>query len=135
MKRSLSIVMVFFCTLLISVIGVWATPEMNGEWKINTSIEMPGMPMEIPGGSFTHCMDEQGVPHQADPEQDCATLSRTISGDTVNWRMKCTGPDGVVEMEGSSTYTGNSMQGSITMSTGRGTMTMNMQGEKLGPCR
>jgi len=129
--KSLLIVLVGVLFLHVGIAS--AGGDMNGEWQINTTIQMPGM--SIPGGSFTHCMDGSGIPHQESPDQECKTLSRKVSGNTVTWHMTCTGPDGDVDMKGSSTYDGNSMIGSITMITGDGSMTMQMQGRKLGACR
>ena len=135
MKIKMLVLSLIVCASCLFAIQASAGGDMNGEWQISTTIMMPGMPMAISGGSFTHCMDGSGVPHQESPDQDCKTLSRKVSGDTVSWHMSCAGPDGDVEMKGSSTYSGDSMNGSISMITGRGSMTMQMQGRKLGACR
>ncbi len=123
------------CAVVSTSIPALAGNHARGEWHITTSMQMPGMPVAIPGGSFNQCMNRDGIPHQESPDQKCRKLSRKISGNTVTWHMTCTGPEGDVDMQGTSTYNGNSMHGSMTMTTADGSMTIQMQGQKVGPCR
>ena len=118
-----------------SLVPAWAGIKTRGEWHVETSMQVPGMEMVIPGGSFNHCMDEGGVPYQKKPGEDCKMLSRKVAGDTVTWRMRCNGAEGNLEIRGSSTYSGETMQGTMEMKSDQGAMTMRMKGRRIGPCR
>ena len=134
MKSFLAMFAAALCYFLFTT--AWAGAGMKkGEWRISTSMEMPGMGIVMPGGTFTHCMDADGVPYQESPDQECRMISRKVSGNTVVWRMRCTGSDGDMEMQGRATYEGDAMHATMKMITGEGTMTMRMQGQRLGPCR
>jgi hypothetical protein len=72
--------------------------------------------------------------------QKCTTLEHNVVGNTVTWRMQCTGNDGTTEGEGKITYAGKSYEGSMKMTmTRKGgdsmAMSYQMSGRHTGPCK
>jgi len=53
----------------------------------------------------------------------------------VTWQVRCESEDGPVEMNGITSYTGDTMDSKVTMTGGQGDMSMHMTGRKLGPCK
>ncbi|MFN2365364.1 MAG: DUF3617 domain-containing protein [Desulfurivibrionaceae bacterium] len=137
MKKSLRIYPGLAILLLIGVFLLPAGSAAAGqraEWEITTTMEIPGMPFAMPPNTFRHCLEENGVPYQAGDGEECETISREVSGDTVSWRISCRGEDGRIEMTGVTTYTGDNMDSQVKMQSEDGEMSMHMTGRRLGSC-
>lgn len=113
-----------------------AGPDFEeGEWEITTTMKMEGMPFAPPPVTFRQCMTrDERVPQREDPSQSCEMLEQDVSGDTVSWTMRCDGSESTGEV----TYSGDSLEGSMHMTTQNGggemAMTSHMQGHRIGPC-
>ncbi len=139
--------------------GMPAIPKMSAEEQAEIEAAMKQLPpgMTLPGGmsvdgfglggggmSFTvsQCMrDENPVPPtKSGPDgQDCKPTKVDHKGNQVNWVVHCDGKDGVMDGEGSASYSGDTMTSKMHMqgnSHGQPVdMTMNTSGRYLGACR
>ena len=64
-----------------------------GLWEITVTMEMPGMPFQLPPTVTQQCVTpqeakEQGMPPQA---QDCTVTDMKRTGNKVTWKVACTG--------------------------------------------
>ncbi len=128
-----------FC--LCSLLLLTATPAVSGVdmkpglWEITTNTRMQGM--SIPPSTTTQCLTEDDVvPHNRQPGQECEIVDMETSGDTVTWRLECTGQGGRVESTGMIRYLGDRFEGSVTTeidATGI-TVESTLEGKRLGPC-
>ncbi len=135
--------MVFVLTaalLTVAVANAWAELK-DGMWEFTTQVQMKGMPQQMPPTTFRQCITKNDpVPKQQDKNSDCKTTSLKVSGNTVSYTAECNAPEGKMTVSGTSTYTGNSMQGSAATSykmKGQPAMQMNskMTGKYIGPCK
>jgi len=115
------------------------TPNVEpGLWEITTTTQTQGM--NIPPTTMTQCITKDDlVPRpgsQPGQEQNCEITDVNVSGDTVTWRMRCTGQGGNVEGEGSITYRGDQFEGTSTINIIDAGMTMqsHMTGRRIGEC-
>lgn len=125
--------------VLTAVAACSSGPNMeDGMWEMTTTMEMEGMPAgmpQLPPMTHRQCLtSDKMIPTQQKRNQDCEVLEQDISGDTVTWKMRCTTGGMVSEMSGSSTYSGDSMEGSSVMTTKGMKMTSHVTGKRLGPC-
>lgn len=127
---------------LLTVVAVAACssgPNMeDGIWEMTTTMEMEGMPAgmpKLPPMTFRQCLSsDKMIPTQQRQNQDCEVLEQDISGNTVTWQMRCTTNGTVSEMSGSSTYSGDTMEGSSQVSTKGMKMSSHVTGRRLGDC-
>jgi Protein of unknown function (DUF3617) len=138
MLKKLSIAaVILFATSSVSFAG--AVPNMQeGNWEITTTMEMPGMPMNIPPVKYTQCLTKKDIiPQGSQLEQECKFIQTKVSGNTVTWIMECSGKDGKMKGNGKITYSGNSMKGKIemTMSPSNMKMTSHLSGRRIGDCK
>jgi hypothetical protein len=120
----------------ISISFAGSGPDMKeGLWEITTKMEMPGMSM--PPMKHTQCMTKNNlVPQSSQPGQECSITQTKVVGNTVTWTMKCTGQGGEMEGTGKITYTGDSFEGTMTMSMPQTNMkiTSHISGKRIGDC-
>ena len=112
-----------------------ASGGQSSEWEISTTMEIPGMPFALPPSTLRHCLDDYGLPYQSGDNEECETISKKVSGDTITWQISCMGEDGRVEMQGTTRYSGDTMDTRVQMTGGQGDMAMHMTGRRLGPCK
>ena len=141
--------------LLLSLLSLFAaasayaapTPNMqDGEWEITTKMKMTGMPMQMPPTSVRICISKQDiaegrktVPQQQDGKHKCEMVNHSVSGNTVNYKMECSGEQKMT-MTGSITYAGTSYSGKSTMDMAGGPHgNMHVEHEyaakRLGDCK
>lgn len=130
------------CLLLLAIPSMahaGGSPNVEpGLWEITTTTHMQGM--NIPPSTITQCITKDDlVPRpgsQPGQAQDCEITDVNVSGDTVTWRMRCTGQGGTVEGEGSITYQGDRFEGTSTIHIIDAGMTMQSQmtGHRVGEC-
>ena len=141
MKNFLLITSLLLLANLLLLAGPAFSSDMqleDGEWEMTTKMTMEGMPagMSMPPMTFRQCISkEKMVPSQERHNQDCEKLEQDVSGSTVTWSMRCTTNGVVSEMNGSSTYTGNTMKGTMHMTSQGMKMTSHVTGKRLGPCK
>jgi hypothetical protein len=141
MKKVSSLVaMSIFALTLAATPSLAGSPMNPGQWQVVTKTEMPGMPMAIPDVTNTYCLTEEDmIPRNEAPGQDCETLEYNVSGNKVTWRMVCEGGEGKTDMRGEITYQGNTFKGSAETTVnvpgqGQMTMTNKMTGKRIGDC-
>ncbi len=128
----------FLCTLLLSFANhALSGPNMTpGLWEITTTTHMQGL--NIPPSTTTQCLTEDDtVPRNTQPGQECEITDVSTSSDTVNWRMRCSGQGGQVESTGHIRYFGDRFEGSVTtviQDTGM-TLESTMKGTRVGDCK
>lgn len=115
----------------------------DGEWEMTTQMEIPGMAKDLAGQAhglplMTHrqCLSSKMmVPTQERRNRDCENRKQDVSGNTVTWSMRCTSNGVVSDMNGTSTYNGDTMNGTIHMTTKGLEMTSHVTGKRIGPCK
>lgn len=108
----------------------------EGLWQITMTLEMPGMPMQMPPQTYTHCLTKKDmVPQKEEPNQECRMVKRDIEGDTVTWVMECKTSEGTAVFNGKVTYKGDSFEGIIKMKQSGMEMTQNLKGKWIGECK
>lgn len=99
-------------------------------WRVTQSMEMMGMKM--PASTMEICQ-EAGRPPVA-PDKNCQLTESTRSGNTIRFRMHCTG-EHAAEVDGTTTLMGPDHSRTVMhMTMAEGEMTMNSEGQKLGAC-
>jgi len=121
----------------------FAEPNMNpGKWKITieTKIEteMVGMPdMNIPPVTHTQCLEKGNlVPQSEEASQECKISDIEEDGDTISWKIICSGKNGQMEGTGEVTYRGDSMEGTMGMVIKGANMQVKniINGRRIGDC-
>ncbi len=111
-----------------------AGPQINpGEWEITTTIDMAGMPAQ--SVKHTQCLTaDNAIPTSQDPDQSCEVSDIKTQGNTITWKVYCTGGSGEIYGNGSVTYSGNTMNGTLIM-TSEGVQIKNkISGRRIGAC-
>jgi hypothetical protein len=117
------------------------SPIREGKWEITMEMDMPGMPMKMPPMTITQCITKEEaedpsklVPkNPQDKGSDCKMSDYKMTGSTISWTMKCETPEPMTG-KGEITFSGDTYEGSMTMSTQRGDMAMKYKGKRLGDC-
>ena len=130
-------------TILVTVTAVsFAGSELNmqeGKWEITTKMEIPSMPMDMPPMKHTQCLLKKDiVPQSSQAGQECTISQTKVTGNTVTWVMQCSGgPGGNTKGNGTITYNGSSMKGTIKMKDAQSNMEMtsHLTGRRIGECK
>ena len=134
-KKVCFVSMFAFLVLFLSNIAE-AQNMKEGLWQITMTIEMPGMPMQMPPQTYTHCLTKKDmVPQKEEPNQECRMVKRDIEGDTVTWVMECKTSEGTAVFNGKVTYKGDSFEGIIKMKQSGMEITQNLKGKWIGECK
>ena len=125
--------------LLFGASAVFAGSDINmneGLWEITSEVKMPGMSM--PPSTHTQCITKDDlVPQKTQPGQECEVTNVQHKGNTVTWKMECSGQGGAMTGTGRITYNGDSFVGQIKMTIPGQSMkiTTHMKGRRIGDCR
>ena len=134
MKTILGVIALF---LLLTISPLAFADEKSGEWwEVTTKMEMPGMPefsAMMPGGHPTKvCLpterDEQPFQSQ---DQDCTTSDVENSGDSITFKMTCTG-DHPMTGTGEGTFSRDNFHQKMKMQSDDGEMLMTIDGKRIG---
>lgn len=72
-----------------------ATGRMQpGRWEVTAAVEVPGMAGALPPTTQTECLSQEDVDADPVPALDrgmCRATDIRRSGDTVSWKLECTG--------------------------------------------
>lgn len=126
--------------VLASTATAQAAERKEGNWEVKVSMEMVGMPMKMPPQTVNQCVTKKDlVPDMSQREQNCIIKEQKVVGDTVNWKMQCTGKQGTMDGTGRIKYAADSYEGDMSMNivqAGGPAMTIKyaMQGKWTGPC-
>lgn len=109
-----------------------------GMWEITSTMDMPGMPMKMPPTTIRHCYTADEVKDQKkviSRDKDCTVTDFKSSGNKVTWKMKCTGKHPGT-FSGETVFSGDSYVSDMKMEAqgGKGSMTMKVQGKRVGNC-
>jgi hypothetical protein len=113
-----------------------------GQWEITQQMEMAGSPVQMPPMKTSRCVTPEQAKDPAGSLQtgpggrgrnDCKTTDQKVSGNTVSWKMACTGAQAMTG-SGEITFTDDSYQGTMKMTTPQGDMSMKMSGKRTGDC-
>ena len=131
-------VIVVLFALVLPVAGFAADTMRDGYWELITTMEMPGMPMQMPPTTIKHCYTKEDVKDQKKTitaDKNCTVTDLKQSGNTVAWKMKCTGKN-AGDFSGETVYKGgDAYDSTMTMQTkGRRTMNMKVKAKRLGNC-
>ncbi|MCJ7819850.1 MAG: DUF3617 domain-containing protein [Bacteroidales bacterium] len=136
-KKMFMMAAVFSITLFLGA-AFAAGPNMNpGKWEITTQTEMTGMPMSLPPVTHTQCITgDELIPQSQEANNECQVTDIKVSGDTVSWKIVCSGQNGRMEGTGKITYSGDSMDGTMDMVIqGAGMQVKNkLSGKRIGDC-
>ena len=105
-------------------------------WEVTTRMSMPGMPMQMPAQKSQVCSAREWKepPAAADPHHPCTNSDFKVVGSKATWKTVCPGPPemtgtGEITRDGDSAYSGT-----ITLAAPQGSMTMKLDGKKIGAC-
>ena len=126
------------CSLALPVMA--ADPIAKaGKWESTIQMEMPNMPMKMPAQTMNVCVTKEQaenaenlIPKSGDKRGGCTYTDVKVEGTTVSWKMTCekSGMTGT----GSTTYHGDSYEGSMKMKMRDQDMSAKMTGKFLGAC-
>ena len=107
-------------------------------WEVTTKMEMPGMPMAMPGQTQRVCVGKGGKDEDYIPKREnCKVLESKRTGNKLTYKMACTGKDSM-NMAGEITYGANSYDGRMQMSgkmEGQQVeMAQTFSGRRVGDC-
>lgn len=106
----------------------------EGEWwEMTTKMEMPGMPA-MPGGpptKFCRVKGDESKPVKSDDDKNCSITDVKNAGNTMTFKMKCTGKDAMTG-SGELTSTATTFNQKIKMRSGGEDMVMVASGKRIG---
>jgi Protein of unknown function (DUF3617) len=115
-----------------------------GRWEISSTMEMAGSPVQMPPMKTTRCVTPEDAKDPAASLQqgpggrggknDCKVSDQKVSGNTVSWKMACAAPQSMTGT-GEITFKDDSYTGTMKMTTPQGSMSMKMDGKRLGDCQ
>lgn len=116
---------------------VSAGDEMKeGLWEITVSMDMPGMPMKMPGQTYKQCLTKKEmIPQKEKKDKKCRMIKNNKKGDTVIWLMECKDKDGTTTIDGKATYKGSSFKGTVKVKHADGDITQHLSGRWIGQCK
>ena len=144
MQRTFLICLAFLAATYIAFLpnkGSASGPDMQpGLWKITTTMELPGMPADMPQQSFEHteCLTEEDFVPQGKKSRasggDCEISDVRAEADTVSWTMRCDTGQGEMNGEGSIIYQGDTFEGRIKTIMPGMEMIQHLKGERIEEC-
>jgi hypothetical protein len=123
--------------LLIPAAALAAGGMRDGLWELTTTMDMPGMPMQIPPQVMQHCYSKDDVKDQKkviSRDKDCAIKEFKTSGSKVSWKMTCTGErEGT--FSGETVFSGDSYVSNMKMNADGQNVNMKVLGKRIGNCK
>ena len=129
----------FVYTMVMFVGSAFAGPNINpGLWKITTETKMVGMQgMNVPPQTHRQCLTREDlVPQSKDASKECQIMDVRQSGNTIFWKIICSGQNGAMKGTGEITYHGDSLEGVMDMVIqGANIQIKNtIKGHRIGKC-
>ncbi len=120
------------CALLVSSFA--ARAEGGDElWEMTTTVAMAGMNMPASKSTICIAKGDNYQPETNPGDKNCRITDSKVSGDTVSWKVACTGKDAMTG-NGQMTKTATTMKGVIQMTIADGAMTQTLDGKRVGNC-
>ncbi len=110
--------------------SAWAQKPAGESWDFSGTMKMDGMSMPIPPHKSCVKPDEAVAPPV---EKNCKTTDMKVSGNTTSFKVVC-GPPEPMTGTAKVTRTADTLEGTYTMKSSDGEMTMVFNGKKLGNC-
>lgn len=137
-----------FGVLIFPAVVFAGGPDMqDGLWEITMTMEMPGMPADMPFAGqpikMTHCYTKKDIEDSKNtvPQSDenCKITSYKLSANKAAWAVECKGKDGDMSGTGEIFYKGNNYEAAIKMQIKDGKDTMQMmqriKAHRIGDCK
>jgi hypothetical protein len=105
-------------------------------WEISSKMEMPGMPMAMPGQMSRVCVGKNQKDEDLIPKQgDCRMVDSKRVGNKFTYSMDCAGSNPST-VAGEVTFGNNAYDGKMrmTMKQTNDTMDMTFAGTRVGDC-
>ncbi|MBN2332410.1 MAG: DUF3617 family protein [Deltaproteobacteria bacterium] len=133
------VAVVFILSFSLGAGSALAQPNLNpGKWEISTETEMTGMGnMKMQPQTHVQCLTEEDlVPQNKEASNECQVSDIQQHGDTVSWKITCSGQGGQMIGTGQATYRGDTMSGTMDMEiSGTGMRVKNIfRGRRIGDC-
>jgi len=130
------IVIAILFALALPAASIAADTMRDGYWELVTTMEMPGMPMEMAPTKAKHCYTKEDVKDQKktiSTDKNCTVTDLKQSGNKITWKMKCTGKN-AGDFSGETVYKGDAYDSTMKMQTQGQTMNMKVKAKRLGDC-
>lgn len=130
------IIFVILSALVLPATVIAGDAMRDGYWELTTTMEMPGMPMQMAPTSMKHCYTKEDVKDQKKTittDKNCTVTDMKQSGNKVVWKMKCTGQNAGV-FSGETVYKADAYDSNMKMQTQGMTMKMKVKARRLGNC-
>ena len=131
------------CSVIVLVLLPAAVPAADGMrpgmWEITSTMNVPGMPMNMPPTTVKQCYTKEDVKDQKkliNKDKNCTVTDFKSTGNKVAWKMKCTGQNAGT-FSGETTFAGDSYDSAMKMDSegGKGrSMSMKVKGKRVGNC-
>lgn len=136
LKRILGLIVFMVCFVWLSYTAEAGPNMKEGLWQITVTMDMPGMPMQMPPQTFTHCLTKKDmIPQKEEPNQDCKIIKYDVKGDTVTWVVECKDPEGTTVGNGKATYKGTTFDGVVKVKAVDMEITQKLNGKWIGQCK
>jgi len=125
------------CLVLAASVG--AAEQSGDRYRVKTTIDMKGMPFQMPAQTSEVCTSRQGGSSSMIPHDDnCRITGFARNGNRNTFRMECTGKDamsgeGETEQLGPDAYRG-SIRASTRVEGQPMEMTIRFEGTRIGGC-
>jgi hypothetical protein len=129
-------IVAFIITLALPVTCFAADTMREGYWEITTTMEMKGMPIQIPPTKILHCYTKEDVKDQkkmVTTDKNCTVNDFKQSGNKITWKMKCTGEHSG-EFSGETVLKKDAYNSTMKMQTEGQTMNMKVKAKRIGNC-
>jgi hypothetical protein len=117
------------------------SPMRPGNWQVTMKMSIPGMKMDMPPITTSHCVTpemvkdpQSAIPKGPNADNDCKVSDYKFTDNTASYKMVCTKPApmtavGEMKYSGTDAYTGT-----MTMDSSGQKMTMSYDAKRLGDC-
>ena len=133
MKR---IIIALLFALALPAAGFAADTMRDGYWELVTTMEIPGMPMQMPPTKSNRCYTREDVRDQKKTitnDKNCTVTDLRQSGNKATWRMRCTGRN-AGEFSGETVYRTDAYDSTMKMESEGQAMNMKVKARRLGNC-
>jgi hypothetical protein len=128
------------CGVVLTSASVLAQGErQDGQWEIKATMEMAGMPMEMPPVATTECVskedakDPQRLLPKGDNPNGCKVTDYKVAGNRTTYSLTCDGPP-TMSGTGEIIYAQDTYSGALKMEVGGQSMTVKYAARRLGDC-
>lgn len=127
-------------TLAACLAGLGGTAMADDKWEVTTSMEMVGMPFQMPPTKQVLCLapGEQNSEKMVPADKNCKVKSFTTTGSTSRFRIECAPPqqmtgEGEITRLGKDAYKGE-LKAKGNMQGDAFDMKISYAGKKIGSC-